>query len=198
MRFLVAAALALSGLGAPRPAPAATGTVLRQAGLCAALVGSAFLLDHAVHPGFPDSGPADVAEEPGEVSGSGPVVFGGTAAFAAYGLAFHDSGALRTSRDLAAALALTSVGVWAFKFTTHRERPDGSNAYSFPSGHAATAFAAATVIDRRYGGVVGWAAYGAAALAAEARVADSHHYLSDVVAGAIMGHFIGRFVTRHG
>jgi membrane-associated phospholipid phosphatase len=197
MRTPLGGLLALAMLAVPQPSLATTTTVLREVGFSAALIGGAFMLDHAVHPGFPDSGPSGAAEEPGEFTGSAPVVFGGTAALAVGGLAFHNPGTVRTARDLAAALALTSVGVWALKLTTHRERPDGSNAYSFPSGHSATAFAAATVLDRRYGGLVGWAAYGAAALAAEARVADSHHYLSDVVAGAILGHFIGRFVTRH-
>jgi len=96
---------------------------------------------------------------------------------------------------LGIALTASSVAVTLVKLVTHRERPDGSNYMSFPSGHATVAFAAATVLQRRYGGIVGWISYGAAAAAGEARIADDHHYLSDVVAGALLGHFIGRWVT---
>jgi len=143
-----------------------------------------------------DEGPAEVVEEPGEVVGAGQFVFGGTALLGAAGLITGNAEALHTAKDLAVALTATSAAVWALKYTTHRERPDGSNHYSFPSGHTAVAFAAASVIDKRYGGVAGWGAYTAAALAGEARIADNHHYLSDVVAGAILGTVIGHLVAH--
>ena len=53
--------------------------------------------------------------------------------------------------DLLRAQALTEIMVEPIKFATHRERPDGSNHQSFPSGHAAITFAAATVIERHLG-----------------------------------------------
>jgi len=180
----------------PNPARASTTTVLREAAVSAALLGGAFALDHSVHPGFTDQGPGFLIEEPGEATGGATLLFGGTAALAAEGLAVHDHGSLESAKDLGLALAATSGVVTLLKLATHRERPDGSNRLSFPSGHTAVAFAAATVIDRRYGGVAGWLAYGAAAAAGEARLADDHHYLSDVVAGALIGHFIGRLVTK--
>ena len=49
--------------------------------------------------------------------------------------------------------------VQALKYTVRRERPDGSNNKSFPSGHAASAFATATVLQRHYGWKVGAPAY---------------------------------------
>jgi undecaprenyl-diphosphatase len=56
---------------------------------------------------------------------------------------------------------------------------------SFPSGHAAAAFCAATL----FGGGVGW--YSAAALVASTRVYVRLHYASDVVAGAALGLALG-------
>ena len=50
--------------------------------------------------------------------------------------------------DLLRAQVISELLVQPLKFATHRERPDGSNYQSFPSGHAAATFAAATVIER--------------------------------------------------
>ena len=53
--------------------------------------------------------------------------------------------------DLLQAQILSELLVEPIKFTVHRERPDGSNNLSFPSGHAAVTFATATVIERHLG-----------------------------------------------
>lgn len=58
--------------------------------------------------------------------------------------------------------------------------------FSFPSGHTATSFAAATAIfchDRKLGGV----AYVVAALIGFSRLYLSVHFLTDVIGGAILG-----------
>jgi undecaprenyl-diphosphatase len=56
---------------------------------------------------------------------------------------------------------------------------------SFPSGHANTAFSAATVLFLLYGGL--WAlAYGAAALVAYSRVYAGVHFPLDTVGGALI------------
>ena len=90
---------------------------------------------------------------------------------------------------------LGTATVAVLKILTDRERPGGSNQYSFPSGHAGTSFAAATVLDRRYGGAVGWIAYGLAGFVGASRVVGNHHYFSDVMAGAVIGRFFGRIFT---
>jgi membrane-associated phospholipid phosphatase len=68
-----------------------------------------------------------------------------------------------------------------------RERPDGSNNVSFPSGHAAGGFAVAGVLAHHYGWKAAIPAYLGAAYIAAARVHDNKHYLSDVTFGAAMG-----------
>jgi membrane-associated phospholipid phosphatase len=100
--------------------------------------------------------------------------------------------------DLLRAQAVTEIMVEPIKFATHRERPDGSNYQSFPSGHAAITFAAAAVIERHLGWKHSIWAYGIASYVAASRLHDNKHYLSDVVFGAAVGSIAGRTVTRHG
>lgn len=178
------------GIHPTRPA------VLREIGISAALVGGAFALDRAVRPGWSDHGPGRYVEEPGETLGGATLLVGATLGLGAEGRAFRHPSAFRTAKELAWAGAGATVAVTALKEAVRRERPDGSNRLSFPSGHTTAAFAAASVIAREEGGAVGWLAYGAAATAGYARIADRHHYLSDVVAGAILGRLVGRLVTR--
>jgi membrane-associated phospholipid phosphatase len=101
---------------------------------------------------------------------------------------FSDHGGLaRTGGDIMRAQLLSQLYVQGLKFTVQRTRPDGSNDQSFPSGHSASAFATATVLQRHYGWKVGVPATIVAAYVATARVKDNRHYLSDVMFGAAMG-----------
>src|SRR5262249_9560720 len=50
--------------------------------------------------------------------------------------------------DLIEALVMSEAITNALKVTVQRERPDASNNYSFPSGHAADTFAFATALER--------------------------------------------------
>ena len=75
-----------------------------------------------------------------------------------------------------------------------RERPDGSNRQSFPSGHAASGFAAAAVLARHYGWKAAAPAFLGATYIAAARVHDNRHYVSDVTFGAAMGTAAARTV----
>ena len=75
-----------------------------------------------------------------------------------------------------------------------RTRPDGS-VFSFPSGHTATTFATATVLQRHFGWKVGIPAYAAATYVAASRIQVKRHYLSDVAFGAALGIVAGRSVT---
>jgi membrane-associated phospholipid phosphatase len=98
--------------------------------------------------------------------------------------------------DLANA-AIVNLGYTALlKATVKRERPDGSNNYSFPSGHASDAFTWATVFERHYGWKLGVPAYALAATMGYSRIVRDKHYFSDVVAGATLGYIVGRTVVR--
>ncbi len=99
--------------------------------------------------------------------------------------------------DIMRAQILSQVYVQAIKYTVRRERPDASNSHSFPSGHSASAFATAGVLQRHYGWKVGVPATVAAAYVAASRVHDNRHYLSDVIFGSAMGIAGQRTVMLH-
>ncbi len=82
------------------------------------------------------------------------------------------------------------------KLAVGRERPNGQDHKSFPSGHTSNAFALAAVADRHYGWKLGIPAYLAASLVGASRIQQDKHYLSDVVAGATVGFIVGRTVVR--
>jgi len=100
--------------------------------------------------------------------------------------------------DLLQSLAVAEAIVNALKYTTRRERPDGSGRNSFPSGHAADTFAFATALERHLGWKGAVPAYIFSSYVAISRLPDNRHWLSDVVFGSTVGIIAGRTVTRHG
>ncbi len=116
----------------------------------------------------------------------------------AWGRIFDQPKMSHLGMDLLRAQAITEMMVEPIKFATHRERPDGSNFQSFPSGHSAITFAGATVLERHLGWKKAALAYVIAAYVASSRLHDDRHYLSDVVFGAAVGTIAGRAVTEHG
>lgn len=79
----------------------------------------------------------------------------------------------------------------ALKGMIKEERPDHSDNKSFPSGHAAIAFAAARSIDKEFRKDCIWipiAGYAAATAVGIERVASDRHHWYDVVAGAAIGY----------
>jgi PAP2 superfamily protein len=121
-----------------------------------------------------------------------------TAGFITYGLG------RATNRPHVAQVGANIVGgqfvsqPWAqlLKHTVRRERPDGSNQHSFPSGHTASAFATASVLQESYGWKVGAIAYFVAGYVGSARMVHNRHYLSDVAFGAAIGIAGARTVVR--
>lgn len=76
------------------------------------------------------------------------------------------------------------------KRTTHEQRPDNSDFYSFPSGHTATAFAGAELLYQEYKDVNIWygiTGYLVATGTGAFRVYNDRHWVTDVVAGAGIG-----------
>jgi membrane-associated phospholipid phosphatase len=82
------------------------------------------------------------------------------------------------------------------KVAVGRERPNGENNLSFPSGHTSNSFALAAVAERHYGWKVGVPAYALASVVGASRIQQDKHFLSDVVGGATLGYIVGRTVVR--
>lgn len=134
--------------------------------------------------------------EIGRVMG-GPIgTFGTAGALYALGSFTHDEKLRSVGHQSLEALLLTQLTVAGLKYTVGRDRPDGSNTLSFPSGHAASTFALATVLQRNYGLAVGLPAYAAAGFVAFSRVDGDVHHVSDVVFGAALGAAMGWTITR--
>jgi membrane-associated phospholipid phosphatase len=127
----------------------------------------------------------------------GGVLFQASAGAGAYvfAKAIRNDKLAMVGRDVVRAQVLSQAMVQTVKFTVRRERPDGSNRQSFPSGHSASAFATATVLHRHYGWKLGVPAYLAGSYVALARMAWNRHHATDVVMGAGFGIASARTVT---
>jgi len=96
--------------------------------------------------------------------------------------------------DLVRAQFVSQTMTQVLKLGTSRTRPDGTS-LSFPSGHAASAFATAAVLQRHLGWKAGIPAYAVASYVAASRIQGQRHYFSDVAFGAAIGMVAGRTVT---
>ena len=130
----------------------------------------------------------------GNYYGSTSVVIGGAASLTLWGWAAGDPTSIAAGVDLARSYAYSTVLVGAMKVAFDRKRPDGKR-YSFPSGHASAAFAAAPVIAHHFGIVAGTVAYACAGATLLGRMEDRKHYLSDVVFGAAVGLAMGEAIV---
>lgn len=146
------------------------------------------------------------------------------AGLGAYGFLFKNE-KVKTTTYLATQSYITA-GVWMYVFKTlsGRQRPTyydpnatepepkfhgpfqtGKDAFgnklnsSFPSGHTAAAFSAATVYAMEYRDrpLVPIIAYSAASLIGLSRITENKHWLTDVIAGAALGYFCGRQVVNN-
>jgi len=94
-----------------------------------------------------------------------------------------------------AGISLLVVLVLIIKFGVRRRRPEGewgriyrfTDPHSFPSGHAARAFLIATIATGLGPAWLAITLWIWAPLVSLARVAMGVHYLSDIVAGALLG-----------
>jgi len=146
--------------------------------------------------------------------------FGATYSLAPALMAVYLTGAIRKDDHLretgllgVEALANGLLVTGAVKVATQRQRPleqDGLGKFwqgsgriwntgaSFPSGHATTVWAVASVLAHEYPRprIIPVAAYGIATAVMASRFTGRRHFASDVVAGAAIGWFIGDYVCR--
>lgn len=84
-----------------------------------------------------------------------------------------------------------ALAVNSLKYSCKIRRPDGSTRNSFPSGHTATAFMAATMLHKEYGltksPLYSIAGYSVATFTGVSRMMNNRHWMSDVMVGAGIG-----------
>lgn len=102
----------------------------------------------------------------------------------------------QTIRSAAEAAVAGELLVEGLKSVVHEERPNGGNAKSFPSSHAACAFSLATVLAEDHPRQK-WYWYLLACGVAWSRVDLRAHHTHDVLVGAALGHFTAREVLQH-
>jgi membrane-associated phospholipid phosphatase len=141
--------------------------------------------------------------------GNGAVLLGIAGALYAVGEINHQDGWRKTALLSVESLATASILVWGMKAVTGRARPQAgessrsfhpfslkSSFWSFPSGHAASAFAVATTIAEQTDQVaVDVLVYSAAALVGLSRIHDDKHWASDVFIGSAIGYFVAKKIS---
>jgi hypothetical protein len=163
-------------------------------GAGAALSAAGHPADRSVSHSLSSAATVEEALDPGTTVG-GTIVQLGTPLLAfALGRAFDKPAMTHLGADLFRAQVLAQGVTQGIKYAANRTRPDGTS-LSFPSGHAASSFATATVLQRHFGWKVGIPAYGLASYVAASRISENRHYLSDVIFGATIGLVAGRTVT---
>jgi membrane-associated phospholipid phosphatase len=128
------------------------------------------------------------------IAGQEWVLGGGALATFVLGRAIDHPKVTALGGDMMQAQVFAGVTTFALKHAVRRARPDGE-ARSFPSGHSAGTFAAATVVQRHYGLKGAIPAYTAAVLISGARMQANSHYATDIILGAAVGILSGRAAT---
>lgn len=136
----------------------------------------------------------EAALDPGRVLGGVMAQLGGAAATYVVGRLTNHTGTAHIGSDLIRAQVLTQALTQSVKLTARRTRPDRTS-LSFPSGHTASAFASATVLERHFGWKAGLPAYALATYVGASRLSENRHFLSDVIFGATVGIVAARTVT---
>jgi membrane-associated phospholipid phosphatase len=160
--------------------------------------GALFLFDHRISNSLkPDTSlrtPSNIISDFGLVV---PYAVPGTMWF--LGSVKHDSHAAEAGRLGTEAALDSEVVMQVLKFATNRTRPNLADNHSFPSGHVMSAFALAAVMSNEYHDkpLVVFGSYGFATAVSFARIGGLNHFPSDVLAGAVIGELIGRYVVHH-
>jgi membrane-associated phospholipid phosphatase len=174
---------------------------VRGGGMAAGAILAAALLDKPADRYFKEHQQSTAVRNWSRLGKGGPVLLAGMAGAAAV---FGDE-RLHNTGVIALQSIAVSVGVsYGGKYLVGRARPQeerGSWAQvgpgssrgdaSFPSGHSAIAFAAVTPFAMEYDAP--WL-YGVASVAAMGRVAGRQHWVSDVVAGSVLGYAVGNWL----
>jgi membrane-associated phospholipid phosphatase len=130
----------------------------------------------------------------GDTLGSAAAQMAGAIATQVIGRAAGSPKVSAIGGDLVRAQIVSQAVTQGIKLSVGRTRPDGTE-FSFPSGHTASSFATASVLQRHLGWKAGVPAYALATYVAASRVQVQRHFLSDVTMGAAIGIIAGRAVT---
>lgn len=142
--------------------------------------------------------------------GNGRYFWVAPGALVLHGQVFRNPKTTRVGLLILESQLLSGAVVQALKFGLGRKRPYESGSphdwvgpsltdfHAFPSGHSQAAFALATVVamEFRHARAVPPVVYGLASLTALSRLNANAHWVSDVIVGSALGHFIAKTIVR--
>ncbi|MGA2915320.1 MAG: phosphatase PAP2 family protein [Sedimentisphaerales bacterium] len=113
-----------------------------------------------------------------------------------YLMAAHNKDDLNVQRSwiMMRALAVTGATTLMLKGIVHNDSPNGA-ALAWPSGHTASSFCVASVLDEFYGPKVGIPAYLLAGFVGYRMMDSGDHWASDVLFGGVLGYVVGHAVA---
>ncbi|MFA5292358.1 MAG: phosphatase PAP2 family protein [Phycisphaerae bacterium] len=92
------------------------------------------------------------------------------------------------------ALGVTNATTLLLKGIVHNDTPNGK-AWAWPSGHTASSFTVAAVLDEFYGHKIGIPAYLAAGFVGYRMMDSGDHWASDVLFGSVLGYVVGHAIA---
>ena len=138
---------------------------------------------------------ADGLFEAGEIIGDGRFPIAASVASWGLGKVVKSSRLSRFGSDLFRAQAVNGLLTAVLKAGINRTRPNGGP-YSYPSGHTSSAFATAGTVYSDFGKKWGIPAFALAGYVGLSRLQEGKHYISDVVAGGILGTYVSLKLAR--
>jgi hypothetical protein len=99
------------------------------------------------------------------------------------------------SWKLIEALSITGTTIYGLKLIVRDDCPNGKKGDGWPSGHTASSFTVAAVMDEYYGPAIGIPAYIGAGVVGYRMMDSGDHWASDVLFGMVLGHIVGHQVA---
>ncbi len=139
----------------------------------------------------------DFTDESLNIIGHPWTQFGASALWYAISKKNQDDFSAERAKAMIAALSVTGVATMGLKAIRQNKAPNGKD-WAWPSGHTASSFTVASMLDEFYGPKVGVPAYALASLVAYRMMDSGDHWASDVVFGAALGWVVGHtFGAKH-
>jgi membrane-associated phospholipid phosphatase len=92
------------------------------------------------------------------------------------------------------ALSITGITTLGLKVAVDNHTPNG-DPLAWPSGHTASSFTVAAVLDEFYGPGIGIPAYLGASFIGYRMIESGDHWTSDVIFGGVLGYIVGHSVA---
>ena len=122
--------------------------------------------------------------------------FAGASLWYLVSAAREDEESLEKAGTMISALCITGLTTVGLKLAVWDQCPNDKY-FGWPSGHTASSFTIASVLDEQYGPKVGIPAYLVASFVGFRMLDSGDHWLSDVLFGAALGWVVGHSVAQH-